>query len=332
VKELLTNQEIEALLDMFRAEGAPDASEALDSSKVGSTAQSLSSVVRSVDLLKPNRMSADQMRSLVRSLQSAAKFMSATLSDKLRMDLQCDCVAVEQQRFRTWLKQVAGPAAIYTVKLEPLGQLALFSVSNSLLYSAVDRILGGSGKLAKVPKEFTVAEYTVADHFVGPCLDRICESLAEIIEMSWEIQDRFCNIGMANILPMQDVMLTAYFQVGGEILLGDLRLAIPFASLEPHLESFAKDKGFGLKHPPGTMRDVVAQSMKPVLVEMCVRLGSTSIGLRQLLALQEGDVVPVNTRVGDLLVAPVQGKPKFRGRVGTRGKRLAFQVMELMES
>ena len=119
MKELLTNEEIEALLDMFRAEGAPDAPDALDPTKVGSTAQTLSSVVRSVDLLKPNRMSADQMRSLVRSLQSAAKFMSATLSDKLRMDLQCDCVAVEQQRFRTWLKHVAGPAAIYTVKLEP---------------------------------------------------------------------------------------------------------------------------------------------------------------------------------------------------------------------
>ena len=127
-------------------------------------------------------------------------------------------------------------------------------------------------------------------------------------------------------------MLSAYFQVGGENLLGDLRLAIPFAALEPHLEAFAKDKGFGSTKAPGTMRDTVARSMRPVPLQMCVQLGTTSIGLRQLLALQEGDVVPVNTSVGELFVAPVQGKPKFRGRVGTKGKRLAFQVMELMGS
>ena len=69
-----------------------------------------------------------------------------------------------------------------------------------------------------------------------------------------------------------------------------------------------------------------------VPVELSVRLGSTNIPLRQLLALQEGDVVPLKTRVGEPVVAPVQGRPKFRGRIGVRGKHFAFQVTELMES
>ncbi len=331
MKELLSNEEIEALLDMFRTEGAPDVPDTAGFFTDGVPEQE-DSVTRSVDLLKPNRLGSDQIRGLERNMESAAKLVSATLSDNLRMDMQCDCVAVEQLRFQTWLNQLAGPAAIYVLKMEPLEQPVLFSVSTGLLYGAVDRILGGSGKLAKVPKEFTAAEYTVADAFVGPCLNRICESLSEIVELSWKVEDRFCNLSMAQILPSQDVVLTGYFQVGGEFLLGDLRLAIPFNALEPHVEALAKGKGFGLRHPPGTMRDTVVRSIKPVPVELSVRLGTTHIPLRQLLTLREGDVVPLKTRVGEPVVAPVQGQPKFRGRVGTRGKHLAFQVTELMES
>lgn len=331
MNELLSNEEIDTLLDMFRSEGAPGMTGSAGFPEMGGQDQD-EGVVRSVDLLKPNRLSNDQMRGLVRNLEGAAKMISSTLSERLRLDLQCDCVAVEQLRFQTWLNQMSGPVGIYVLGVEPFEQPVLFSVSTGLLYGAVDRILGGSGRVAKVPKEFTAAEYTVADAFVGPCLDRVCESLADMVALSWQIRDRFSNLSMAQVLPLQDVVLTAYFQVGGEFLLGDLRLAIPFTSLEPHLESVSKGKSFSPKRAPGSMRETLVRSIKPVPVEMSVCLGSAHIPLRQLLSLREGDVVPLRTTVGESLVAPVQGKPKFRGKVGVRGKRLAFQVLELMES
>lgn len=329
MNELLSNEEIDTLLDMFRAEGEP--AESIGFAGVGAPDHG-EGVIRSVDLLKPNRLSSDHLRGLIRSFEGAAKMISETLSEKLRLDMRCDCVAVEQLRFQTWLSQMAGPAAIYVLKMEPFEQPVLFSVSTDLLYGAVDRILGGSGKLAVVPKEFTAAEYTVADAFVGPCLDKLCKGLSDVVETSWQVEDRFCNLSMAQILPSQDVVLTVYFQVGGEFLHGDLRLAIPLAALEPHLESMNKGNSLGLRRAPGAMREIVARSIKKVPVEMSVCLGKAHIRLRQLLSLREGDVVPLQTTVGEPLVAPIQGVPKFKGKVGVRGKRLAFQVMELMES
>ena len=54
--------------------------------------------------------------------------------------------------------------------------------------------------------------------------------------------------------------------------------------------------------------------------------------LRQLLQLGVGDVIPLSTRVGDPLVAPVQGRPKFLGHVGKRGSFAAFKVASILES
>jgi flagellar motor switch protein FliM len=254
--------------------------------------------------------------------------LSATIGDKLRLDTRCDCVAVEQVRFSTWLDQLPGPVGIYVVNLEPFKLPALFTVSTSLLYGAVDRILGGSGKVTKVPKDFTAAEHTVAEALVGPCLDRICESLAEVVKLKWSFVNRFCNPSMAQILPSQDVVLAAYFQAAGDFLMGDLRLVIPFASLEPLLPKFGRDSV--ARAEPGALRDSIARTVRDMPIDIAVELGGANIRLRQLMELQAGDVIPLSTRIGHPAVVPVMGKPKFTAHVGRIGNRFGAQVADVM--
>jgi flagellar motor switch protein FliM len=252
VNEILTNEEIDTLLQMFRSEGgAVEAEAAKMPAPAAPIADVGGKVVSPIDLLKPNRLGREQVAGIERHFESAAKMLSATISDKLRLDARCDCVAVEQQRFGSWIEQLPGPVAIYVVQMEPFKQPVLLTASTSLLYGAVDRILGGSGKVTKVPKDFTNAEHTVAEALVGPCLDRICDSLAEVVKLKWTLSNRFCNPTMAQILPSQDVVLSAYFQVVGDFLIGDLRLMMPFANFEPLLDRFGRD---AVAAEPGTHR------------------------------------------------------------------------------
>jgi flagellar motor switch protein FliM len=324
LNEILSNEEIDTLLDMFRA----GAVEEDIGGKLPVVEASADERVSEIDLLKPNRLAREQLRALERYFDSAGKMLSATISDKLRLDTRCDCVAIEQLRFGTWLEQLPAPAAIYVVKLEPFRLPVLFTASTSLLYGAVDRILGGSGRVTRVPKDFTQAEYTVADALIGPCLDRIVESLEDAIPLKWTIEDRFCNPSMAQILPTQDVVLSVYFQAAGEFLIGDLRLLLPFQSLEPYLDKFGKDTVTRLE--PGAMREQVNRTVRSVPLDLSVRLGEARITLRQLLGLQAGDVVALDTRFGSPAVMPVQGRPKFRGHIGRIGNRLAMQVSDVM--
>jgi flagellar motor switch protein FliM len=330
VNEILSNEEIDTLLHMFRSEGAALETEAekRPARVAPPVADPTGRVVSPIDLLKPNRLGREQLRGLERYFESAGKLLSATIGDKLRLETRCDCVAVEQQRFGTWLEQLPGPVAIYVVTMEPFRLPVLFTASTSLLYGAVDRILGGSGKVTKVPKDFTAAEHTVAEALVGPCLDRICESLAEVVKLKWSITNRFCNPSMAQILPSQDVVLSVYFQAAGEFLLGDLRMVIPFVSMEPLLDRFGRDSVAHLA--PGAMRETVGATVREMPIDLAVRLGGSSIRLRQLLDLQPGDVVPLGARVGQPAVVPVMGKPKFTAHIGRIGNRFGVQVADVM--
>lgn len=324
MNEILSNEEIDTLLDMFRAGAAED--EIAAPKPVIEVPPD--ERVSEIDLLKPNRLARDQLRGMERFFESAGKMLSATISDKLRLDTRCDCVAVEQQRFGSWIEQLPGPVAIYVLKMEPFKMPVLFTASTSLLYGAVDRILGGTGRVTKVPKDFTQAEYTVADALVGPCLDRIVESLQDVLPLKWSVESRFCNPTMAQILPSQDVVMSVYFQAAGEFLIGDLRLLLPFTSLEPYLEKLSKDTVTRLD--PGAMREQLSKTVRGVPLDVAVELGGARITLRQLLALQRGDVVALDTRFGSPAVLPVQGRPKFLGQVGRIGNRLAFQIADVM--
>lgn len=327
MNEILTNEEIDTLLEMFRSEGAVPESPAAGVAPIPKLAPA-SAIAHAVDLLKPNRLGREQLRGLERCFSKAARLLSGTISDKLRLDTRCDCVAVEQQRFGTWLDHLPGPVSIYVVQMSPFRLPVLFTASTSLLYGAVDRIFGGSGKVTKVPKDFTVAEHAVADSLVGPCLDRIAESLREVVKLRWKILNRFCNPAMAQVLPAQDVVVSIYFQAAGDLLMGDLRLVIPYESFEPLLDRFGRDS---VRQEPGAMRAQVTAVVREMPVELAVELGGNNhIRLGQLLDLQAGDVLPLATRVGQPAIVPVMGKPKFTANLGRIGNRFGAQVVDVM--
>ncbi len=330
--EVLTNEEIDALLDLFRAEAEPGTEPVVEDLARVVGEQEDGPVISPVDLLKPNRFSRDQIIGFERYFESAAKAIAATMSDKLRFDISCDCVGVEQIRFGKWLGQLSGPTAIYSLNMPPFELPVLYGVTTSLLYSAVDRILGGSGQIDRVPTEFTAAEFVVADAFLGPCIDRVVESFEESISATWEVAERFTNPSLAQVVATHDVVLSAYFQVSGEYMMGDMRLAIPYACLENHMAQVGRGAADGFRTEPGSMRDTLEQSLVKVDTDLSVQLGKSHLSLKDLMGLAVGDVVPLDTRVGESLVAPVQGVPKFRGHIGTQGPRFAYRIAELLES
>ena len=333
MKEILSNEEIDTLLELFRSEGAQLDEPMAEELAVQAVADvDDGPVVNPIDLLKPNRFSRDHLRVIERSFDTAARALAATMSDRLRFDVACDCVAVEQVRFGTWAQQMGGPCAIYALRMPPLQLPVLFTVTTGMLYGAVDRILGGTGRVGQTPRELTAAEYTVADHFVGPILDRVAEALEEFCKVEWTIENRFTNPSLAQIVPDHDVVLSVYFQATGSHLLGDLRFVMPFAALEPHL---AVTEGGGNaadpQRAPGAMWDTLAKTVSAASIDLSVELGEARLTLRELMDLRAGDVVLLSKRVGEPAIAPVRGVPKFQGQIGSRGSRLAFEVQRVLQ-
>ena len=66
-------------------------------------------------------------------------------------------------------------------------------------------------------------------------------------------------------------------------------------------------------------------------VELIVDLGSIELPLSRLSQLQVGDVIMLNRRIDEPIVAQVGDTPKFLGWAGRAGSLKAFRVQSMTE-
>ncbi|MBK8977802.1 MAG: FliM/FliN family flagellar motor switch protein [Planctomycetes bacterium] len=327
MKELLSSEEIDTLLELFRAESGSSLAER-DVHELREVVDGVlqDAVVSPVDLLKPNRFTSDQIDAAERFFSTTATALAATMMDRLRLDLVCDCVAVEQLRFGDWQARSGAPAAIYVLATPPFDAPGLLTMSARLLHGSVDRILGGTGRVDEPLPQPTAAVNAVAESFVAPLVERLAVSFAEVVKMGCAVERRVGSQALAQIVGPNDVVLSAYLQVGGDQLNGDLRLVLPFAQAEALVSKLGHGRTPDYDAAPGSMRAVVAEAMRPVSVDVVALLGRAELSLRDLLDLQAGDVLAVDRRVGQPLEILVQGRRKFLCTPGRRGRARAVRV------
>lgn len=330
MKEILTNDEIDALLDLFQNEGMPDELEVPEELAASGNAFRAGGDVAPLDLLKPNRFTREQLLAISRIQEMVARKLGGTVSDRLRIEASCDCVAVEQLRFSTWLSLLDNPIGVYLLESPQSEQPMIMTISADLLYGAVDRILGGTGVVTTLPKDLSEAEHTVSDAVVTPILDQLLAGLGEIFPVQARVVGRHTNPAMAQVLPLQEVMLALHFQVAGNPLLGDIRLALPYTLLEPHLDSLSKSRYLTVARRTGEFRDVLARTLGRASVQVGIELGIAEITLADLLSLGVGDVITLPTRPGDPVTVPVQGRGKFKGMLGVRGGRFGARILSTL--
>jgi flagellar motor switch protein FliM len=330
VEEILSNAEIDALLDLFQNEGMPEELEEAEDLDFSGGAIQGAYKVSELDLLKPNRFTRAQLQVLTRIQEMVARKMGAAIAERLRLEASCDCVGVEQLRFSSWLSLLDNPTGTYVLQMDPLRFPSVLTVSPELLYGAVDRILGGTGEAHTCPQDLSEAEYEVADALVQPLLGHIQEGLGEMVQVQPKVVGRYTNPSLAQVLPAQEVVLALHFQVSGNPLFGDVRLAIPYAALDPHLGGLESSRFLSDGGKEGAYRNLLTETISNIPMDLKVVLGGMELKLRDILALKKGDVLTLPTKPGDLLDIPVQGKTKFRGVLGTRGRRYATRILQVM--
>ncbi len=70
----------------------------------------------------------------------------------------------------------------------------------------------------------------------------------------------------------------------------------------------------------------------PTNVDLCAILARTDILLTELLALEPGDVITLDTAPGQAIVIEIEGQPRARARFGSRDARYAVRIQEILRN
>jgi flagellar motor switch protein FliM len=280
------------------------------------------------DLTNQDRIIRGRMPTLEIINDRFARLFRTTLSSAVRKIVDMTTTSVDMVKFGEFMRSLPVPTSLHIFKMDPLRGHAIFVLESKLVFNLVETFFGGAGTTdVKVEgRDFTAIEQQLTGKVVRMALKDMEQAWKPVHDVTMVYQRTEINPQFASIVPPSDVVIVIKFEMEMEHAAGTITVCVPYSTIEPiRSKLYAGFQSDQLEVDHEWMRRFREQ-LKEATVQMSVELGRTQMDSGQLLKLKTGDVIKLDKDVDDLLVAMVEGVPKFKGRPGTYRGAKAFKV------
>lgn len=291
--------------------------------------------VRVYDFRRPDKFSKDQMRTVEMLYGHVARLCTTYFSGYLRGTVQFSVQSVEQSTYGEFMTTVHAPGIIGIIGLSPLKGKALQVIDPVIAFAMLDRLFGGSGGAPERVRPLTEIEQTVMQRVMSGFLMNLAEGWRGIVELTPSLDSMEANPLFAQVVAPNEMVLTVTIEVRLAEQRGTVSYCLPYLLLEPVLPKLSPQQWLLVQQGETAAAEENERQLEleveEVAVDLSVSLGSAQLTLRELLTLETGDVVRLMAPVKDELTVSVEDVPRFRGRPGTVGRRLAVRVTAVQE-
>lgn len=283
------------------------------------------------DFRRPDKFSKDQLRTLQMLHETFARMAGSGLSAFLRSQVQIDLISLEQVPYEEYLRSIT--QSVFTImSLPPLSGQAVMEIEFNLIFTMIDRLLGGPGR---------AINRNVLTDIEKPLVRQGIDRMFSALKVAWEgvvivnpsMEGMETSAQFVQIAPPNDIVVTILFEVKIGNQRGAMSLCIPYLVLKPITTKLSAQTWFAnnsKKHSPMARR-MLAGKVQQSTVECAIELGRTDLPFQDFLQLKPGDVLRLNQSAAKDLRLLVQGVPKFEGKPALNGKRLVFAVSNPIE-
>ncbi len=324
----LSQEEIDALINQLATEpAARDA--ALEDKKI-----------KSFDFRFNKRLdkfSNNQLQTLRTLHENFTRLLNNSLSVYLRTRVEATIVSIEQISYGDFIASIGIPSILSIFSMDPLPGSGIVQVDLNLVFSIIDRLLGGPGWFPQKLRDLTDIERTLMQRFMARMLNSYRESWNYLLTLSLKIEALDSNPQfIPRIIPLDQIVAYVSMELKVGEMTGVMNFCLPYLvlqSISTQLTDFQWSPtviaGRGM-----TEQDIqqLARNVERAPVDVQVELGKTMVSLRDLVALQPGDVILFDKPTDAPLVARINEREKFRVYPGVHKDRLSVQVADVIEN
>ena len=262
-----------------------------------------------------------------------ARLVRSSLSSFLRKPVGATVISNDMTKYSEFLKKLPAPTSLHIYRMEPLRGNIIVVLESKLVFCLVDLSFGGSGTESfKVEgREFTDIENRLVKNIVNIMLDDLKEAWKNIQPISLHFVRSEVNPQFATIVAPDDVVVNIILELEMENSTGKVTLCIPYSSLEPLKEKLKGGIQSEQLERDSTWAEGFKRQLFSVPVEVMVRLGNAEVTGKELLNLNVGDVIQLDTFSKDELRVDVGGITRFMGYPGLYKGNQALQISKILE-
>ncbi len=320
VNDLLTQDEIDALLH-----GVSSGDVETETDEPVAEGEAIS-----YDFTSQDRIVRGRLPTLEMINERFARYLRISFFNMLRRTAEISVAGVQMLKFAEYVHSLFVPASLNLIRVNPLRGTALIVFDPKLVFTIVDNFFGGEGRFhAKIEgREFTPTEQRLIQIILDQSFSNMKEAWNPVMTIEPEYLNMEVNPHFANIVSPSEVVVVSTFHVELEGGGGDMHITMPYSMIEPIRELL--DAGVQSDRVDTDERWLVALQEEIMLaeVELSSTLVETELSMREVNALQPGDIIPVELPA--TVTAVVEDIPVFRGVFGVSNGKNAIKVTELI--
>jgi flagellar motor switch protein FliM len=337
VADILSQEEIDALLGDVGGDEAPeteeqDFGESISSDTGGGSsyvAPSQDVQITLYDFKRPNRVSKEQLRAFRSIHDKLARTSSSQISAIMRSIVEIQLHSVDQMTYGEFLMSLPNPTSFNVFSMKPLEGNGILEVNPSIAYPMIDRILGGKGEPFENNREFSDIEMSLFETILKVLMDNLRDSWKVVEEITPVIEQKESSPNVVQIVAQNEIVVMIVMEIIIGQSSGMMNICYPVIALESVLPKLASRDLMLNESGSKKSRN---QELKVVLGGANVRLeaflGDVEVNLKDVLEMEKGDILKLDTGVSDGVMVSVNGKDRFVGDIGVRRYRKSVKIRE----
>ena len=321
MSKLLSQAEIDALLDQEKNVNASS-----DIPKVKEA--------RIYDFRHPDRVSKEQLKILRNIHDNFSRLISTYLSNALRTMIDVKVPTIDQVTYFEFTMSAASFTYMYVFTIDKLDGSAILETDPRFTFFIIDRLFGGTGSIInKTEQSPTIIERSVMSTIAERILEYLKEAWQQIDTLNCSIITFETNPQLVTVAPASETMIVLTFPVTARNFEFNIILCFPYFMLEPILKKINSQNYMALlkKEPSEEDQLNLYRAVEHTEVDFTVELGKSFIRVKDFLDLKENELLLLETKITDQLIARVQQHKKFTVSPGRKGKKKAVRIEHIID-
>jgi flagellar motor switch protein FliM len=277
---------------------------------------------------RSGQISNEQLRSISMLNDIFARNLTHHLSAWLRSRVQVSLVSAEQIPFSEFLERIPELAYVGSVRLEPLGAVAVLQMDLTPAPSIIELLLGGDGR-ASEPRELTDIEESILSGVV----EAVCRELTtawQSVGLTFVFEKRQMQTQAPRLIPVTEKSLCLSFELRVAETSGLLNVAFPAVVSNAILRRLAGEKSRRQRHS-SEIRQRLLDLAGRCRTEATLELPRIPIPAVRLSGLHPGSVVDLGLPAQTPSELRADGVLLFTAAAVGQGDRRAAQLHERAE-
>ena len=324
--DILSQEEIDALLDVVEDEGE----EVLETSEENLLPQRQ---VTLYDFKRPNRVSKEQLRAFRGVHDKMARSLASQISSIMRSIVEIQLHSVDQMTYGEFLMSLPNPTSFNVFSMKPLEGSGVIEINPSIAFPMLDRLLGGKGEPFDASREFSDIELSLFETILRVMMGTLKEAWGPVMEVYPAIESKESSPNVVHIVAQNEIVVMVVMEIIIGHSSGMMNICYPVISLEPILPKLAsRDLMLNETNSKKSRNKELQVLLGGAKVTVEANLGESELTLRDILELDAGDIIRLNTPADDTVILSIDGKDRFKGEIGLRRFRKSVQVTEIIET